>query len=116
MSADPNRVIDLVEKRMAKTPAVEDQLALDFAAASEDRLRYVAAWNRWLVWDGTRWAVDKTRNAYDRLRTFCRETGRRAEGKMINYAHTFAQADRRLAASADQFDQNPDLFNDKELP
>ena len=28
-----------------------------------DRLRYVPAWHRWLVWDGTRWAHDATGQA-----------------------------------------------------
>ena len=28
-----------------------------------DRLRYVPAWRRWLVWDGQRWAHDTTGQA-----------------------------------------------------
>src|SRR4051812_39979652 len=28
-----------------------------------DRLRYVSAWRRWLVWTGTRWAPDDTGQA-----------------------------------------------------
>src|SRR6266516_2516474 len=28
-----------------------------------DRLRYVPAWRRWLVWDGARWAYDNTGQA-----------------------------------------------------
>jgi len=28
-----------------------------------DRLRYVPAWRRWLVWDGKRWAIDGTGQA-----------------------------------------------------
>jgi putative DNA primase/helicase len=31
-----------------------------------DDLRYVAAWRKWLVWDGTRWAVDDTGEVYRR--------------------------------------------------
>ena len=27
------------------------------------RLRYVPAWRRWLLWDGTRWAHDSTGQA-----------------------------------------------------
>jgi putative DNA primase/helicase len=29
-----------------------------------DRLRYVPAWRKWLVWDGNRWAVDDTGQAH----------------------------------------------------
>src|SRR5215471_7938637 len=28
-----------------------------------ERLRYVAAWQRWLLWDGRRWAADDTGQA-----------------------------------------------------
>jgi D5 N terminal like len=29
-----------------------------------DRLRYVVPWKKWLCWDGTRWAVDETGQAW----------------------------------------------------
>ena len=28
-----------------------------------DRMRYVSAWRRWLVWDGIRWSLDGTGQA-----------------------------------------------------
>ena len=34
-----------------------------FVTMFGDRLRYVVAWNKWLCWDGTRWAVDDTGEA-----------------------------------------------------
>ncbi len=32
----------------------EDALALRFSKRHADDLRYVAAWSKWLQWDGTR--------------------------------------------------------------
>jgi len=39
-------------------PYTEMGNALRFVARHRDMVRYVPAWKRWLVWDGTRWAVD----------------------------------------------------------
>ena len=45
-------------------PFSDDALALRLAAEQKDRLRYVAAWGRWLHWDGARWRFDDTLVAY----------------------------------------------------
>ena len=37
-------------------PTAEDAIALAFADRHAHELRYVAAWGRWLHYDGTRWA------------------------------------------------------------
>lgn len=42
-------------------PYTQLGMANRLIAAHGDRLRYVATWNRWYVWDGKRWAVDDTR-------------------------------------------------------
>jgi len=43
-------------------------------------LRYCHAWNRWLVWDGRRWAVDKSgdarRRSYETVRSIYQEANR----------------------------------------
>lgn len=48
-------------------PPLEPWTELGYArrlvAAYGDRLRYVPAWRRWLVWDGMRWAHDATGQA-----------------------------------------------------
>ena len=41
-------------------PATELGYARRLVAVYGDRLRYVAAWRRWLIWDGHRWAHDAT--------------------------------------------------------
>lgn len=50
-------------------------------------LRYVPAWNRWLVWDGKRWAVDDMR----RVRELARDTIR----NIVNDALATADLDER---------------------
>ena len=54
-------------------PAAEDAIALLFAERHALELRHVAAWGRWLSYDGTRWARDDTLHAFDRARAICRE-------------------------------------------
>ncbi len=35
-----------------------------FAGQHGKRVRYVATWDKWLVWDGTRWRIDSTREVW----------------------------------------------------
>ncbi|MBX3084606.1 MAG: bifunctional DNA primase/polymerase [Anaerolineae bacterium] len=53
----------------AEQPATNDEERLNFTDLGNakrlvkrygDRVRFVYAWGKWLVWDGTRWAVDDT--------------------------------------------------------
>ena len=92
----------------------EDELALRFSARHKDDLRYVAAWSKWLQWDGTRWAFDRTVNVYDLARAVCREAAAECNdksSKRIASAVTraaienLARADRRHAATVDDWDQ-----------
>ena len=53
MTADP----------LPDEPRSELGYARRLVHAYGDRLRYVAAWRRWLVWDGKRWAIDGTGQA-----------------------------------------------------
>ncbi len=59
----------------------EDALALRFSKRHADDLRYVAAWSKWLQWDGTRWAFDRTVNVYDMARAVCREAAAECNDK-----------------------------------
>ncbi len=52
--------------------ASEEALALRFAQENEANLRYCAAWERWMHWDGVRWAPDKMFLATDYVRDLCR--------------------------------------------
>jgi putative DNA primase/helicase len=38
----------------------DEALALRFAERHHDDLRYVAAWSRWLIWNGQHWQFDDT--------------------------------------------------------
>ena len=111
--------IDEIEE--ARPPAFTDEaLALHFAEARAEDLRYVAAWSKWLMWDGQRWKFDDTLHAFDLARRICREAAIECNtkaAKMIASARTvaaverLAKADRRLAASVEQWDTDPWQLN-----
>jgi hypothetical protein len=103
-------------------PAFSDeQLALDFAKEHSADLRFVAAWNRWLRYDGKRWRYDETHFALNRAREICRKAGTKcnetSRAKSIASARAAAavislgKADPRLAATAEQWDADPWLLN-----
>jgi putative DNA primase/helicase len=102
-------------------PAFSDEaLALRFAEEHAGHLRYVDVWNKWLVWDERRWAVDETRKAFDLSRALCRAAASEAKGKTAKqiasaktvYAVTnLARSDRRIAATVAQWDSDPWLLN-----
>ena len=50
----------------------DDDLALRFARAHAETVRYVDVWGKWYIWDGERWAIDDTRKAFDLARKICR--------------------------------------------
>jgi putative DNA primase/helicase len=99
----------------------EEALALEFAKRHADELRHVAAWNRWFIWDGTRWQMDETRKVFSLARTLCREMAaainkpgerrRVASAKTRAAVVSLAGEDRRLAATINQWDADPWLLN-----
>jgi putative DNA primase/helicase len=106
----------------ARPPAFSDEaLALRFAERHGGELRYVAAWGRWLRWDGTRWLFDETLYAYDLARKVCREGAAGcnkpkvvtaiAAAKTVAAVERLAKADRRHAATVDQWDADIWLCN-----
>ena len=91
-----------------------------FAERHALELRHVAAWGRWLSYDGTRWDRDDTLHAFDRARAICREVAADCEksaastvasAKTVAAVERLAKADRRLAATAAQWDANGWVFN-----
>ena len=100
-------------------PAAEDAIALLFAERYALELRHVAAWGWWLSYDGTRWARDDTLHAFDRARAICREIAADCErsahavasAKTVAAVERLAKADRRLAATASQWDADGWVFN-----
>ncbi|MEE9249656.1 MAG: phage/plasmid primase, P4 family [Alphaproteobacteria bacterium] len=105
-----------------KAPAFsEDAIALTFTELHGADLRYVSPWGKWLIWDGQRWAFDSTVAVFDLARAVCREEAARCkkktDGQKIANAKTraaiesLARADRRHAATIDQWDADPWLLN-----
>lgn len=103
-------------------PAFSDEaLALRFAELHQDDLRYVAAWARWLRWSGTHWQYDDTLLAYDLVRNVCRQAAGEcdnqkkaatlASAKTVAAVERLARSDRRLAATAEQWDAEGWLLN-----
>jgi hypothetical protein len=106
----------------ARAPEFSDEaLALRFADRHADDLRYVAFWSQWLFWERWRWTEDDTLAAFDRARAICREaaaTTRKAKlatvlasAKTVAAVERLSKADRRLAATAGQWDDNGEIFN-----
>ena len=104
-----------------KTPKKgDDELALAFAAAHANDLRYVAARGVWLHWDGSKWAEDRTRFALNAVRETLREiciADAKSPGSVALSAGTItaveklATADRRIAATMEAFDTDPWILN-----
>nr|WP_279196650.1 phage/plasmid primase, P4 family [Ralstonia mannitolilytica] len=99
----------------------EDALALAFTRRYHRDWRYVAGWGRWLVWDGHRWRTEDTLAATDLIRSVCRQTAVRADNPKVatklassgtvSGVERLARADRRHAATTDEWDADPWLLN-----
>jgi hypothetical protein len=99
----------------------DDGVALRFAEQYGDSLRYCAALGKWLVWDGKRWLFDETLLARKYARDICRDlaiacnepnVGKQiASAKTVGAVERLAQADRRIAATHEQFDADLFLLN-----
>ena len=99
----------------------EDALALTFTRRYHRDWRYVAGWGRWLVWDGQRWRTEDTLAATDLIRSVCRQTAVRADNpkvaaklassSTVSGVERLARADRRHAATTEEWDADPWLLN-----
>lgn len=99
----------------------EHALALLFAQDHCGELRYVAAWGKWLIYDGIKWKFDDTRKAWTFAGKVClraaRQTNKPSVAKQIASAKTRAAViniagdDRRIAATVDQWDTDTWLLN-----
>jgi putative DNA primase/helicase len=102
-------------------PFSDEALALRFAERHLGDLRFVAAWNKWLIWDGARWRIDDTILAFDYSRAVCREAAAEcnkprlaatiASAKTVAAVERLARADRRISATVDQWDADPWALN-----
>ena len=106
----------------APPPFSEDALALTFTERHGRDLRHVAAWAKWLLWGGACWESDNTVYVFDLVRAICREKASEsnkplkglATARTVAAVERLAKSDRKHAATADQWDINPDVFNTEE--
>jgi putative DNA primase/helicase len=99
----------------------DDALALKFTARYGADLRYTAQWGRWSIWDGRIWKSDSTLAVFDLARQICRfessvcpnerMASRVASAATVAAVERLARADRRHAATVDQWDAGPWLLN-----
>src|SRR5215472_9398744 len=97
----------------------EEALALEYAKEHAPHLRYVAEWGKWMIWDNSCWKQDNTLRSLDLARQLCRKAAAHANEdaeKLANRTTSsnvafLARADRRLAATTDQWDAKPLLLN-----
>lgn len=102
----------------------DEALALRFADHHAAVLRYVAAWGRWFIWDGKKWARDETLMAFNFARKICRDAAnecpdariacRIASAATVAAVERLARSDRRLAATVDQWDSDNWVLNTPE--
>ncbi len=109
-----------IELADARPPVHSDEaLALRFVHQHGDELRYVAAWSQWYAWAGARWAMDTTLAAFDKARAICRAASSETEkpkpsiasARTVAAVERLAKADRRIAATVEQWDADPDTIN-----
>jgi putative DNA primase/helicase len=118
LELDPAQAGNGIEESVWGT---EDALALAFTRRYHRDWRYVATWGRWLVWDGHRWRAEDTLAASDLIRHVCRQAAMKADNPKIaaklaasstvGGVERLARADRRHAATTDEWDADPWLLN-----
>ena len=133
MSDAADRTAKMVEAKLAPPieladasppPFSDDALAQKFAERYGNDLRYIAAWSHWYAWAGARWGLESTLAAFDRARAICRVASSEAEkpglkirltsSKTVAAVERLAKADRRIAATVEQWETDPDVFNSEE--
>jgi hypothetical protein len=93
-----------------KGAGLEDSVALDFADQHASDTRYVAKSSQWMRWGGECWQTEDTLAAFDESRKLCRMEGD-SRAKTVAGVVALARSDRRMAATVDQWDADPMLFN-----
>lgn len=110
--------INNVLKEPVSIPAdtSEDGIARAFAERFKDRLRYDHTAGKWFQYGGGRWHEERTALAFDWARDVCREHNARQPNQTLLKVRTaaaverFAQADRRLAVTHEEWNADPWLL------
>lgn len=102
-------------------PEAEDELARKFVVENRGKLRYVAAWGKWLVRDPAVWKFDETLLTFDLARKICRVAARNtddeklarqiASARTVAAVEKLARSDRNMAGTTDEWDSDPFLLN-----
>jgi putative DNA primase/helicase len=115
IEAEPDLVKQLERDEDRRSPeegdgaGFEDAVALQFAAVHEQDYRYVAQTGKWMIWRKTRWQAENTLKAFDAARALCRNGGD-ADAKVVTAVEKLARADRRIAATVEQWDADPNVL------
>lgn len=118
--ADPPSDSDASDRQRHDVGLTEDSVALEFSRQYADALRRVEEWSRWVRWDGTRWATDRTVEVMDFARKLCRKIAVDSDAKdakalraasFVAAVERLARSDRRHAAVPEQFDADPFVLN-----
>ena len=93
----------------------EDGIALAFAEAHAQDLRFCHQVGKWYVWTGSRWQKEETKLAFHWARELCRALNAKSDHKLGKAAtaasvERFAQADRTFAVTSDIWDADPFLL------
>ncbi len=110
---------DAKRKNASGPPAVDftdDGIAKQLVDKMVGKVAYVASRKKWMVWDGKRWCEDDTLQVQEVARMVCREIGALAytprlmrsvrSATTVRAVMTLARGDRRIAATADQWDSD----------
>jgi P4 family phage/plasmid primase-like protien len=117
------QLIGAVSGQVSAPTLSEEAIALRFAGLHAEQLRYVHRWGSWMIWDGSRWVLDQTQQVLDRVRELCRSMGmmhmnseksraiKVASQSTASNALKLTSTDRRVAATAEQWDHDPWSLN-----
>jgi putative DNA primase/helicase len=98
----------------------DEALALEFAQRQAMFARYVADWNRWMLYDGVAWVRDETLRINWEARNLCREDAAAApkalqakllSARKVGAVVSLARLDPILAAVIDQWDGDQYALN-----
>ncbi|MCH8998779.1 MAG: hypothetical protein IID48_11065 [Proteobacteria bacterium] len=102
----------------------DDALAQRFVERYGDDLRYIAAWSHWYEWTSARWTLESTLHVFDLVRPICRIAASEAKklgtknrltsATTVAAVERLAKVDRRIAATIEQWETDPDIFNNEE--
>lgn len=109
-----SKVVMLPQNAPEFAEVSEDSVARAFTQHHKDSLRFDHDLGRWFLWDGWRWAPDRTKQAYEFARREARRLGRgqKALGKASVAAgvERFAQSDNAHSVTQDVWDRSPLLI------